>query len=385
MEPLLSIVIPTRNRSQYCIAVLENILSYDYPRLELCIQDNSDDRKIEEYISTRIYDSRLIYKYIPEQLASVINIGESLGLATGKYVILLGDDDTILPTIFSAVEYMEINNIDSLTPIPLVNYYWPGAHPLNSDGYLIVPSQVYAFNEIKDVNRKYELLFEQGIVRHLQFYLPRVYHGIVRREALDEIKRKTGYYAGGLSPDIYLSIGISTFIKKHYTTEFSISISGACNKSLMSDGINKGHRGELKDAPHFNLRGQYHWDKRIPDYYSVSTIWAESALKAVEEMQVPKLGEIFNFNYLAAYSLLYNRSIFNIAFKHTFNKWKNMERFAKILRIGGVSIGIYISYLVTQIKKRVNDVKPAIEINKDIPDISKAVKAVIAIQDESNG
>ena len=54
---LLSIVIPTRNREEYCIHALNHILSFDEQDFELIIQDNSDTTRILDYLKKiRILD-----------------------------------------------------------------------------------------------------------------------------------------------------------------------------------------------------------------------------------------------------------------------------------------------------------------------------------------
>ena len=112
-QPFLSIVIPTRNRQHYCIAAIENILSYDYPDLELCVHDNSDDDHIQQYLQSRTPDPRLTYKRIAEQLNSVDNMDRAIGMATGHYVCMIGDDDTILPHIFEVTEWMDAHSISA--------------------------------------------------------------------------------------------------------------------------------------------------------------------------------------------------------------------------------------------------------------------------------
>ena len=135
-QPFLSIVIPTRNRQHYCIAAIENILSYDYPDLELCVHDNSDDDHIQQYLQSRTPDPRLTYKRIAEQLNSVDNMDRAIGMATGHYVCMIGDDDTILPHIFEVTEWMDAHSIDSVCTNQRVQYYWPGAHPDDLSGLL---------------------------------------------------------------------------------------------------------------------------------------------------------------------------------------------------------------------------------------------------------
>lgn len=333
IEPLISIVIPTRNRQKYCIAAIEDILSYDYANFQLCIQDNSDTNELEEYILNKESDSRLVYKRISESLPSTVNIGSSIDLASGKYVILIGDDDTILPSIFSAVQYMDENDIDSLCPKPIIDYFWPGAHPIHKDGYLIIKPQSFKYEEDKLFKQKLDQAIKNGMVRYLTLNLPRLYHGIVKRDVLLKIKDKAGHYAGGVSPDSYLTVGISHFCENHYTCDFSVSIAGGCSSSATAQGAHGKHVGDLKDAPHMRGRNNYQWSDRVPYYYSVDTVWAESALKAIEELDLKNLNEIFGSNYLTAYSLIHNYSIFPYAFKQSFFKDKGFRKYTKMIKV----------------------------------------------------
>ena len=48
--PLLSIVIPTKNRQKYALSIIQTILSIKDYALELVIQDNSDTNELENSI-----------------------------------------------------------------------------------------------------------------------------------------------------------------------------------------------------------------------------------------------------------------------------------------------------------------------------------------------
>jgi glycosyltransferase involved in cell wall biosynthesis len=312
MKPLLSIVIPTRNRQKYCIAAIKDILSYDYELLQLCVHDNSDDDQIEKYISNVNADSRLVYKRIPQQIASIFNINESISLATGKYVLLIGDDDTVLPEIFNVVEWANREGFDSICPSVNVEYFWPGVVQDSVAGVLIIPEYTKKTWFINVENSLREL-FINGVVNYQGYMLPKVYHGIVLREKLKEVECLTGNYFNGLSPDISGVVSLSSVVKNHVIIDYPITVAGVCPKSTSSQGLNKLHCGELDSAPHLHLRGDYKWDEMVPKYYSVETIWAESALNTAKVMGLDYLYESFNFYRLAAFALLRNPSIFKYA------------------------------------------------------------------------
>ncbi|MDB4601063.1 glycosyltransferase [Flavobacteriaceae bacterium] len=285
MKPLLSIIIATKNRVPYCINSIETILSYTNNDFELVVQDNTDNFELRNYVYSDISDKRLVYNYIPPPFSSIDNFNAGLELATGEYVCLIGDDDGICSTIFEVVKWAKLNKVDSVCPRVFVDYYWPDAFKKGSLGYLTIPkftNRVWS----KDPKKEIQNLVNDGVINYMKFDLPKFYHGLIKKSCFEEIKSKNGYYIGGLSPDIYAAVSLSNVVKKHMLIDFPLTIAGACKVSTTVAGFNGGHSGELKDAPHFRDKGNYVWDKQIPTYYSVQTIWAESALKAIHDNEI---------------------------------------------------------------------------------------------------
>ena len=66
---------------------------------------------------------------------------------------------------------------------------------------------------------------------------------------------------------------------------YPITIPGVCPDSTSAASAKHQHIGQLKDAPHFIGNEGYVWDIRIPEYYSVETIWAETMLKGIRAMK----------------------------------------------------------------------------------------------------
>lgn len=284
MNPLLSIIIATKNRVSYCVNAINTILSYNND-FQLIIQDNTDNLDLRDYIKSNISDKRLIYNYTPPPFSSIDNFNAGLELASGEYVCLIGDDDGICSTIFEVVKWAKLNNIDSICPKIFIDYYWPDAIKKGGLGYLTIP--IFTSRSWTTIPKdEIQNLLNDGIINYMKFNLPKFYHGVIKRSCFEEIKSKTGFYIGGLSPDIYSAISLANIVKKHVIIDFPITIAGACNLSTTALGFTGGHSGKLKDAPHFRDRGSYIWDDLIPNFYSVQTIWAESAIKAIRENQV---------------------------------------------------------------------------------------------------
>ena len=292
--PLLSIVIPTRNREFYCIQAIKHILSFENQEFELVIQDNSDSKQIFDFINT-IQDSRLKYFYTENQLNSLFNMDLAISRANGQYITMIGDDDTVLSTIFKVVEYAFKNNYDAISQKNVVSYNWPNSLGEEVAGELSYKKITYQ-KVNPNINENINLLLKNGMIDYLSFSFPKVYHGIVLRQRLVEIKKQAGNFFGGLSPDIYSAVSLSFFVKNFIVIDYPYTIAGACQSSTTSQNLSGGHRGELNKAPHLNLRGNYIWDKRIPAYYSVESIWAESAVKSFLENDKEFILKKFNFS-----------------------------------------------------------------------------------------
>jgi len=324
-KPLLSISIPTRNRQYYCIEVIKHILSYDNQNFELCIHDHSDDRTIEHFVST-VDDKRLKYTYTTEALSSVQNMSRSIEMTSGEYVYMIGDDDTVLPNVFKWVEYMKANDIDSICPAFRPEYFWPNEETGNKGTLKIVQYKNIRDIESVEPMERLEKLFDNGIIQFPQYNLPRVYHGLIKKVVLDQIFNEIGAYFGGLSPDIYSTVALSSLVKKHVVIKEACSIAGACPLSTTSKGRLNSDDGKFERTPHLKNNTNYQWDSLIPKYYCGEVIWAESAISAARDFRLDETLSKFDKKLFNNASLSYNRHISDIvmeAFFENINKKNN--------------------------------------------------------------
>ncbi|EGF59391.1 glycosyltransferase, group 2 family protein [Bacteroides fluxus YIT 12057] len=318
MNPLLTIVIPTRNREYYCIEAIKNILAHDNKNFELVIQDNSDSNKVEKFVA-EIDDSRLLYNHVIGRINSVTNMDYALSMATGEYVVMIGDDDTVLSCIFDVAVWAKDNGYLCVSPSYQLKYSWPDKL-IGESGTLLWRKGTL---KTKTLNGEKQLkrLLKNGIINYSSYLLPKVYHGIVKNDILQKIKKITGHYIGGLSPDIYLAVAASILCREYVVIDYPITVAGACPRSSTAESHKGGHRGELSSAPHLFGR-QYHWDRRIPELYSVETIWAESALKAIIELKRSDLLPKFSQGCFLAGLIGNNLSLFPLIR----DKVKSMDR-----------------------------------------------------------
>ena len=304
-QPILSIVIATKNRIPYAVAAIQSILAIDDPELQLVIQDNSDSFELQDFVRANVSDSRFRYRYTPPPFSSIDNFNAAVELATGEYVCLIGDDDGVNPEIMQAVRWAKENGLDALKPKVDVTYLWPGVSVSSFAGARIggTMSVNHFSGRIRFPNIDLELrkLMGNGGQYYLETDLPRVYHGIVQRDCLQRIRQLTGNYFGGLSPDIYAVTALSTVTRRTAAIDYPLTIAGACPASTSADSAKGRDVGQLVDAPHFRDRHEYQWSEAVPKFYSVQTIWADSALAALQDLNRDELIRDFNIPMLAAH------------------------------------------------------------------------------------
>lgn len=377
MKPLLSIAIATKNRVPYCIKTIETILGFENKNFELVIQDNTDNLELHDYIKSNISDTRLKYNYTPPPFSSIDNFNAVLELCSGEYVCLLGDDDGILKSIFDVAEWASKENVDSVCPRLFINYIWPND---SSNGRLVIP------NSSADVWRNYpennlQDLVDDGVLLYTKFNLPKLYHGIVKKSCLDQIKNKTGYFLGGLSPDIYASVALSAIVEKNIILDFPITIAGACPKSGTIDNIEGKHSGHISNAPHLRNKPDYVWDELVPQYYSVQTIWADSAFHSFKESEIDVDLERLNRIKMLAGAINDNKKFKKYFTEETLENLKiERESLAFRLKLNYYRLVLMVNYNIKRIKnaiptgkmvkaKRIYDVKDIVECSKLCNDI----------------
>jgi hypothetical protein len=327
--PLLSIVIPTRNRASYAISAIESILEISDTPLELVIHDNSDSSVLEPYVRDKFRDSRLRFRYTPHPLSFVANFDAAVGMATGEYVCVIGDDDGVNPEIMAATAWSKSNNVDCLVFSTAANYLWQGSGVSSTLFTKVRGGSLSVFNfcgATRDADTEIEMrkFVRNGGASYLDLDLPKLYHGLVHRSCLNAVHEKTGAYFGGLSPDIFASLAIACVADRVVVTDYPLTIPGACPSSgSVVEGSLKRHSRRLEDAPHLRHRGVYQWCDLVPRVYSVQTIWADSGVAALRAMGRTDLVSQLNQPKLAAYCVAANRGVLRPVLRHLFRSMRD--------------------------------------------------------------
>jgi glycosyltransferase involved in cell wall biosynthesis len=98
-----SILVPTRDRLEYLRYAVETVRRQDYADWELIVSDNCSEDDIRGFVAS-LDDPRVKYLRTDEVLPVTENWNRALEASSGDYVLMLGDDDGLLPGFFRKTE-----------------------------------------------------------------------------------------------------------------------------------------------------------------------------------------------------------------------------------------------------------------------------------------
>lgn len=303
VPPLLSVVIPTHNRACYAVHAIASLLSLQADRhtLEIIVHDTSTDKQLSNWVADLDDTSqRLRYYHTEASLDQSQNHNEALKLATGKYVCLIGDDDTILPTAFDLAEYADRSDIDAIAPKIVANYAWPDFRSrifgAKHGGRLYLEKR-FGTSSRKDS----ALSLSAALQKSAQGTegLPKLYHGLVKRSVLEQIFVRSGRYVHGTSPDVSAAIAIAAITQTFIELDYPITLPGASGGSNTGASAMGRHQGSLATTRQ-TARHAASWPTSIPAFYSVETVWAHAAIETLNALRHPAAKD---FNYTRLYAL----------------------------------------------------------------------------------
>ena len=305
-SPVLSIVVPTKGREAYVKDVVDHILSWSDDRFELLVQNNSDSDELSSCFSKHDGDSRFSYFFEPGWLSVIDNFDLAVGRARGSVVTIIGDDDGVHKSVIDVAQFMIENAIDSVHSV-VATYVWPDLESKYNASYFsaklrVQSSYSQAYSQVL-VDDELSASLNRGGTSIGN--MPRIYYGLVRKEVIDSIISKCGSLFPGPSPDMASSVALSLTCKDSRFYDFPLFIAGSCVKSTAGQGLQKKHEGEIEDVPHLPKSCKELWSSVVPEFWSGSTIWAESFLKSFSSCNNEE-PEGFNYSFLYARCLVFS-------------------------------------------------------------------------------
>ena len=303
MRPLLSIVIPTKNRYSTLINLVDKLLDWNSNDYEVIVQDNSEENApIKDFLLYHRNNPRLKYFHNINHVTVCQNAQDAIDNSVGEYVCFLGDDDGIIQQSLNIVKWMKENDVDSLN-CKQGTYCWP---EFRNKGYgkrkslagmLVYHSHsgdLYRQDAVSGLNA----LLENGCLTLNG--ITRLYHGIVSRETLNLLRGKTGTYFPGSIADMSSAVGLVFFAKKHYYLNFPLIISGASGSSYAGKGAKKNNHTAFEHQPWFSKETIEEWSDKLPKRIVGQTVWPDAAMGALKRVGHADLISKINFPIIYA-------------------------------------------------------------------------------------
>ena len=106
MNKLVSICIPTYQRPKLLKEAIESCLEQKYKSIEIIVSDDSNDSRTENLIKDLQSDCKFKLRYVRNSpsLGQAGNVNQLFDLAEGDRLVLLHDDDLLLPNAISDLD-----------------------------------------------------------------------------------------------------------------------------------------------------------------------------------------------------------------------------------------------------------------------------------------
>lgn len=129
-----SVLLPTRNRLEYLRLAIETVCRQDYQDWEIIVSDNASEQDIACYVAA-LREPRITYLRTKRFVSVTTNWNNALDASTGDYVVMLGDDDALMPGYFKRVlQLIESHDKPDLVYTSGYLYAYPGVDPGYPDG-----------------------------------------------------------------------------------------------------------------------------------------------------------------------------------------------------------------------------------------------------------
>jgi hypothetical protein len=304
-EPVLSIVVPTKDRSDYAWATIRSLCRIAGFEIEIIVTDTSETDALGQRLLRELGDARVKYCHSSPSLSMTDNFNRGLSEAQGAYICIIGDDDSVTSEILPAAEWALAHDIDAIVILPSASYYWPDFRTR------FYGSRHAGKLYIRSFSAQARLVDTQAALRRAAdsagqdfVLLPKIYHGIIRRQSLEAVRTATGSYLKSASPDVYGAIVIANSVRSVVCVDYPLTLPGSSKRSNAGRSAQRQHTGSLKGEAHLSAYQDLAWPDIIPSFFSVETLWASAALEAFKQIDRSDLIKRFGVGYLYGVSLV---------------------------------------------------------------------------------
>lgn len=179
-QPIISIIIPTKNRPHLLKRALQSVVIQNYSWFEICVVDNNTDEEITALVKNTVTEFKeryshikWLYIYSKKPFASGAR-NDGIAATSGRFIVFLDDDDELLADSIKlranemlaapTTALLYCGGYSSIYPYPFKMYrYYHYSPVLHKDQLLMMSCSSIVIN--RKVFKKNGLLFDENLSR----------------------------------------------------------------------------------------------------------------------------------------------------------------------------------------------------------------------------
>jgi hypothetical protein len=220
-----SIVIPTRNRAATLHHCLRTCLDQNFDDYEVIVSDNFGSPATRELVD-EVGSPKVRYFRTPQALSLASSWDFAVSHARGEYVLLIGDDDGLLPYGLCELDKLIRESGQKVIRWDAAFYTWPNCALAGEGNYLRIPlgAGTTEIDSIKSI---------ENVISFIQLYtiLPMIYNSAIHRDVLAEIRTRTGRLFANRYADVYSGFSTAHVAGRYLSIDMPITISGQSSAS----------------------------------------------------------------------------------------------------------------------------------------------------------
>ncbi len=201
----ISVLLPTRNRLDYLKLAIETVRRQDDLDWEIVVSDNDSSEDIAGHVAS-LKDERIRYARTSGFIPVTENWNAALAMSSGDYVVMMGDDDALLPGYLTAMrQHVKRFERPDLIYVGSLLFTYPSVDPSHPNGFLTANSYAEFFG---DGSVPFLLTHEHALAavrRSMEFrhvFNFNMQLSLVSRRLIDEL-RPHGEFFQSPFPDFY--------------------------------------------------------------------------------------------------------------------------------------------------------------------------------------
>jgi glycosyltransferase involved in cell wall biosynthesis len=220
-----SVVIPTRERAATLRHCLRTCIDQNFDDYEVIVSDNNSSPETRAVVDeSGAHEVR--YVRTPRALSLASSWEFAVSQARGEYVMLIGDDDGLLPHCLAELDKLTHDTGHKVIRWDSAFYTWPNCALVGEGDYLRIPlgTGTEEFDGLEAI---------KNVIGFKQLYttLPMIYNSVVHKDILASIRAKSGRLFANRYADVYSGFSIAHSAGKYLSIESPMSISGQSSAS----------------------------------------------------------------------------------------------------------------------------------------------------------